>query len=526
VRARAGRGMLWRVGRLGPGGICAGVLMTVAALLGPWSWQQGLAHGKPGVPTLLAIALLGPVLSSVALAGRLVTVGRRVHPVLPAAAAVLALAIAAKAAAGEATLDGLAPGGVLAAVGCALTAAGWLTVWQIPAAVTRRAIAVSTVAVLLVTLMGYGLSRLWGTAHLDQRVVPAVPGVPRPLDAAAGTGAARPAGPSGAVPATAGATRWRRTVAGTVVGVTGSLVVVREPAGIRTFATADGRPSWRFRRPGAVTTVAAVSQDGASVVVRWRDGVMAAFDAATGRRRWQRAASTLDPARLVVFNGLVVALPRGRAPVGGLDLTTGRRRWTWLPGNHDCLVAGALPADARVLAVTLACPDGIRVAGLFTGQSTTDTLVRWTWVPPAGGALDVVATAGGVLVRYAGSGVVLAATSGTAGASHDAPAGLVASIDTTALYLGRTTTAVSLAFGRALWTIPGPGDGAAVAATGRGDDAFVLLTEPSGGTRLRRLDLAGGAVRLDVALDLPATAVFLAPDGILVAAPNTVELVV
>ena len=43
--------------------VVGGSLLTAVALIGPATWRQGEAHGKPSAAVLVTIFLLGPALS-------------------------------------------------------------------------------------------------------------------------------------------------------------------------------------------------------------------------------------------------------------------------------------------------------------------------------------------------------------------------------------------------------------------------------------------------------------------------------
>ncbi|HEX6311705.1 MAG TPA: hypothetical protein VF152_08760, partial [Acidimicrobiia bacterium] len=100
------------------GMVAGGGLLVVAASMGPATWRQGEAHAKPAVAVLVTILLLGPLLSAITAT----TTNRRLPAAVAAVGSAVAAALAVAAANGEATRDGLAPGGPLAAVGATLAA--------------------------------------------------------------------------------------------------------------------------------------------------------------------------------------------------------------------------------------------------------------------------------------------------------------------------------------------------------------------------------------------------------------------
>ena len=505
--------------------VVGGSLLTTVALIGPATWRQGEAHGKPAASVLVTIFLLGPALSALcAVMTRL-----RPPPMIAAAAgagALVAAVTAAAASAGEATLDGLAPGGPLAAMGAAASAVGWLVAALTPAAqggISWRPLTSATVLVLLLGFLGPVAVHALARSGVDART------------------ADRPFAP--AVLPTGLGDRWTARVPGTVVDVSAGLVLVRDRSGVRTLDAATGRTAWRYLRAGWPMVGLGAAGGGRVVVGLWRgDGTTRAlgFDASSGTRRWQREvdASTVDY-QVVGSGSLAVLVPRGAGPVIALDASTGRQRWTWRPANAACTTVGgatsAEPARDDAVAVAFSCPDGRRVAGLSTGDGS----VRWTWAPatgsdtveppprgtapggsvPGGFAPLLVATAGGVLVNDGGSGLVLSMATGRAGGIHPAGGRLAATADTTALYLGSNgAVAVDLALGRERWRTPLPAATTPVAVAASASAGFALVAPDRGGpARVLRFDLSTGAVAAERQVDDAAVSLWLGPAVLILA---------
>ncbi|GIJ58760.1 outer membrane protein assembly factor BamB family protein [Virgisporangium aurantiacum] len=506
--------------------VAGGGLLVVAASMGPATWRQGEAHAKPAVAVLVTVVLLGPVLSALSLATRKLA-ARRIAAVAGAGSAIAA-ALAVGAAAGEATRDGLAPGGPLAAVGATLAAGGWLVAAltaDLPGRLHPGLLVGATILVVLVGWLGpVGAARL-ARSGTDARTVAAVP-------------AAEAAPPPGL------ATAWQATPSGPVAGVAGNVVLLRERAGVRTLDVRTGRAAWHHLRSGRSLVGLGPAAGGGLVVGLWQgDGetLAIAFDAYTGKRRWQRTVDAPAADHQVTGSaGLVVLVPRGKpAPVLALDVRTGERRWAWRPANAECAVVAAATSDEPdrddTLAVAFSCPDGRRVSGL----STVDGAVRWTWAPsspsdavdglpprgtapggslPGGYAPLLVPTAGGVLVNDGPTGLVLSMSGGRAGAAHPAGGRLAASAGATGLYLGGdNATAVDLALGRERWKVPLPAATTPVAVAAIEGAGFALVVPDRGGpARLVRYDLNTGTNLAERQVDDASTGLWLAPGTLLV----------
>jgi outer membrane protein assembly factor BamB len=503
------------------GMIAGGGLLVVAASMGPATWRQGEAHGKPAVTVLLTILLLGPLLSAITAT----TTKRRATAAVAGGGAAIAAAIAVGAAIGEATRDGLAPGGPLAAVGATLAAGGWLIAALTADRSARFSWTPFAGATVLTVLIGWlgpvGATRLFG-AGVDSRTVAGVP-------------AATPAPPAALDDA------WLATPSGPVAGIVGGVALVRDRAGVRTLDVRTGRAAWHHIRAGW-SLAGLGSAAGGSVVVGlfFRDGdaLAIAFDAATGTRRWQREVDAVD-AQVTGSGNVVLLVPRGRpAPVLALDARTGELRWAWRPANAGCAVMSAAstadPVRDDVVAVAFTCPDGRRVSGLSLAAGS----VRWTWAPtfpdtgaelpprgtapggslPGGYAPLLVPTAGGVLVADGPTGLVLSMSGGRAGGSHPAGGRLAASAGPTALYLGAgQAVAVDLALGRERWKVPLPAATTPVAVAVVDGAGFALVVPDRGGrARVVRYDLDTGAIAAERQVDDASTGLWPAAGTLLV----------
>jgi outer membrane protein assembly factor BamB len=413
-----------------------------------------------------------------------------------------------------------------------MSAVGWLVAALTPAAQGRVSwgpLASATVLVLLLGWLGPAAVHRLARSSVDAR------SADRPFAAAA-------------VPPGLG-DKWSATVPGTVVDVSAGLVLVRDRTGIRTLDAATGRPAWRYLRAAASLVGLGSAAAGRVVVGLWRadDETRAvAFDAATGERRWDRRISVSTVDHQVLGSGSsAVLVPRGAGDVVALDVTTGRRQWSWKPANASCVTAaGATSADpARddAVAVAFSCPEGRRVAGL----STSDGSVRWTWSPatasdsveppprgtapggsaPGGFAPLLVATVGGVLVNDGDTGLVLSLAGGRAGGIHPAGGRLAATADTTAVYLGANgAVAVDLALGRERWRTPLPAATTPIAVAGLAGAGFGLVAPDRGGpARVLRYDASTGVVAAERQVDDAAVQMWVGP-GVLVLATSAGRL--
>lgn len=143
--------------------------------------------------------------------------------------------------------------------------------------------------------------------------------------------AATPSGAVAALDLASGAVRWRATgeplSAG--VGSDGKLTAVATSSGQVVAYDAKGEQLWKVQAASAVNVPPAVG-DGI-VAVRTTDYRIQAFDAATGKLRWnvQRPGPALalrTSMRLLVQPGLVVAgMPNGR--LMAIDASSGAVRW-------------------------------------------------------------------------------------------------------------------------------------------------------------------------------------------------------
>ena len=294
--------------------VAGGTLLTVAALLGPVTWRQGEAHGKPAFAVLLTIFLLGPALSALCAVTTRLRAPRPVAGVAGAGALVAAVA-AALAAAPEATRDGLAPGGPLAAVAGVATAGGWLI-----AALTHRVqgrvawgpLAGATVVVVLLGWLGPAGAAAIARADIDAREVPALP-----LDAAA---ARRDLTSAGGCRCRERRSTWPRAWCSCATG-RASARSTRAPESRRgTTCAPGGRCSGSARRPAGASWSACGGRTGNSA----RSASTPRRVPAAGRRVIR--TSTVDH-RVVGSGDLVVLVPRaGSGGAVALSASTGRRQ--------------------------------------------------------------------------------------------------------------------------------------------------------------------------------------------------------
>lgn len=264
-----------------------------------------------------------------------------------------------------------------------------------------------------------------------------------------------------------------------VVAAGGRLFTVQGGA-LRCFNEASGAPVW-VHPVAAVAAGTPLTVGGLVVVVLstagGRDARVAAYDQATGRHRWTHDDGadfiTLYPLR----PGLVIAQERYRTVA--VDTTTGRTRWSAPVPDHDdrgqsfaqlatsasTVVQGGLTTTAALDAGTgrrlwaHALPYGA-MQPVLTGPVVVLSPQRFG-VPGPGGVIALDARTGAhrwtipsrnesAAVVTTGYGVVVAVTG-----------------DTVA---GGTTTAVTAATGRVLWSVPVPaaaGEGAPTAITAR-----------------------------------------------------------
>ncbi|MER1968290.1 outer membrane protein assembly factor BamB [Castellaniella sp. GW247-6E4] len=144
--------------------------------------------------------------------------------------------------------------------------------------------------------------------------------------------AATPSGGVAALALASGAARWQASVdklsAG--AGSDGHIVAVVSEAGeVIALDAAQGTERWRAQAASAVNIPPAVGNG--VVVVRSTDYRVQAFDAATGKLRWdvQRPGPSLalrtSMRMLMVQNVLITGMPNGRLMV--IDAATGAVRW-------------------------------------------------------------------------------------------------------------------------------------------------------------------------------------------------------
>ncbi|MGX5659161.1 outer membrane protein assembly factor BamB [Castellaniella ginsengisoli] len=143
--------------------------------------------------------------------------------------------------------------------------------------------------------------------------------------------AATPSGAVAALDAASGTLRWRVDVGPLSAGVgsDGRLVAVASQSGMVVAYDAQGKELWRSQAASAVNVPPAVGNG--IVAVRTTDYRIQAFDAATGKLRWnvQRPGPALalrtSIRMLSVPNLLIAGMPNGRLMV--IDAASGAVRW-------------------------------------------------------------------------------------------------------------------------------------------------------------------------------------------------------
>ncbi len=181
------------------------------------------------------------------------------------------------------------------------------------------------------------------------------------------------------------------------------------------LAAADGKIVWQAKYAARAVTGPAASHPGprssptvaqGKVVTLGVGGVLSCFDAATGKRLWQKAEFTEVPAYFtamspLVANGLCVAHLGGkdRGTVLALDLATGETKWSW---------AGDGPAYASPVLATI---DGtsqviVQTEKRLVGLALADGKLLWQVpTPVAGRAVNAVTpVVDGPVVIYSGQG--------------------------------------------------------------------------------------------------------------------------
>lgn len=260
----------------------------------------------------------------------------------------------------------------------------------------------------------------------------------------------------------------------------------------------------RFGGPGDEVDDAAITTDGATVVTARRDGVVRAFDTATGRSRWTWTGTAGFQVVVLQAGDGAVAVGQGSGAVALLDVSTGTPI-TALRTDAPGTITAAVPS-----------PDGASILGLTTDLTTLRGVLK-LWDRDTGrligdlsagaaefpqrpvytpdGALVVVPyRGGGVRVWDARTGRLVRVLPGRPG-----PVNRV-DIDTrgrrvAAAYEGGGVRVWDLATGRLLWTgragtqainaVRFSPDGTKLAAVGR--DAVVRVWDARSGTRLASL---------------------------------------
>jgi len=171
--------------------------------------------------------------------------------------------------------------------------------------------------------------------------------------------------------------------------IAGSLVLTQDASGLIARNAATGRPVWREtsvfhdRRAYHIVvsgqTVVVTSSDSMCQVEGGdADGLVVAFDLATGRRRWLRSPST-DAAQVIVTRGVVVVSGNdyGTEPsVNAYRLADGRNLWSAGTGSDGRYTLwSAIPVGGDVLVAHYGEPSRVDAV---TGQLRGSWPAEWT----------------------------------------------------------------------------------------------------------------------------------------------------
>lgn len=496
---------------IGAGLAVLGGIGVVAALFVPWTWT-GRSGDAPGWQTLAAIAALGPVASI----GAALRSGRRRPepdrtPWVTAGCALVAGAFATGALLSIPVDHGLAAGGPLAVLGCAVTVTGWLLRGLAGRVPLRGARVPAAVALVVVLAVAAGAVPAIGW-YTDGRFVTST------------TTAALPAVPDGP-PAELGRQRWEAAAErfDLIVGpvMAGRYLVLREGMGVRALDAVTGRGLWSYQRAdvarnhrfsgltvadGGRMTVLAYTFVGGSLTV--------ALDTATGRELWQSRTKRDGGVPRLLDGGDVILVDTTH--LGGdliaLNPVDGTPAWTWETGRLDgCVVSRtSVTVAGQVVAVAADCRRAADPA-LVIALSAADGGERWRWRAEGRVSHPIHASRDRIWVSWITSSggreaALLDAGTGTGTAGHPLTGEAVARIRLPLLtggvvvYPGEPAFAVDAATGQVRWRLTEPARHTTVDAVSR-DGVLYLLVAPAGdddarsGMELLAVDVATGEVR-------------------------------
>jgi outer membrane protein assembly factor BamB len=171
--------------------------------------------------------------------------------------------------------------------------------------------------------------------------------------------------------------------------VAGGLTITQDTAGLTTRKSATGSVVWRetdvfsdrlaYNIAVSGTTVVVTSSDSLCMIEGGdADGLVFAFDLATGRKLWQRSPNT-DAAQLIVTRGAVIVSGNdyGTEPnVEAYRLTDGAQLWSDGTGSDGArTLFSTVPVGNDVLISRSGQPERVDAV---TGQSTGGWSSAWT----------------------------------------------------------------------------------------------------------------------------------------------------
>jgi len=155
----------------------------------------------------------------------------------------------------------------------------------------------------------------------------------------------------------------------------------------------DPKRAWRVAVPGMRLIEGALVPDGRNVICLGRDGVVRAFDASDGARRWLVQLETQITASAILAGDRLV-VPTSRALIA-LDSASGRRVWS-KPAIYGCDAAPAI-AGNRVFAAFR--NEGVRAYDLDSGEQVFEKKCTPSGALLVDGEFLVVGTEDAELIR-------------------------------------------------------------------------------------------------------------------------------